>query len=95
MDKHEGKVAVVTEGNSSFSLATERRATSNLAVETPLSQQRTEEVARAALFLVSDDSTVVASAGLFVGGGLAQILRQAPWQMGGDRNDLGWQFQVT
>jgi len=37
----------------------------------------------------------VASAELFVGGGLAQILRQAPWQMGGDRNDLGWQFQIT
>jgi NAD(P)-dependent dehydrogenase (short-subunit alcohol dehydrogenase family) len=53
MGKLDGKVALITGGNSGIGLAT--------------------EIAKAAVFLASDDSSFVTGIELFVDGGFAQV----------------------
>ena len=101
MGKLEGKIALITGGNSGIGLATARRfvnAASPGAADTPglndlLASGETgrgrlkaistsvplgrlgtpDEVARAVVFLASDDSSYITGTELFVDGGFAQV----------------------
>jgi Enoyl-(Acyl carrier protein) reductase len=65
MGKLDGKVAVITGGNSGIGLATARVPLGRLGLP--------DEIAKAAVFLASDDSSFVTGIKLFVDGGFAQV----------------------
>jgi NAD(P)-dependent dehydrogenase (short-subunit alcohol dehydrogenase family) len=82
MGKLEGKIALVTGDNSGIGLATAKQFVTEtgeqrkkmISATVPLGRFGTpDEIAKAVVFLASDDSSYITGTELFVDGGFAQV----------------------